>query len=218
MSHTGCTGKCFALVFVIYVVPQLASGATDVRNTSNNDAYVGSRACLACHSEIYRSYKKTGMGRSMSLVDPRDALLVAGGSVTVKNQKRHRWFNVLANETGISQSEFELDSNGREIFRDTHSLAYAVGSGHAGRTYLVRRGSSLFEAPLSYYSRPAKWDLSPGYKSGEVGFSRRVNEACLNCHTGRVNLVLSSEGSSSEGSGADLSVSCENCHGPSGSM
>jgi hypothetical protein len=214
MSYTCRTEKCFALVFVVYVVPQLVSGASDVRNSSNNDAYVGSRACLACHSEIYRSYKKTGMGKSMSLVNSRDALLVAGGSVTVQNQKLHRWFDVLANETDISQSEFELDANGLEIFRDTHSLMYAIGSGHAGRTYLVRRGTSLFEAPLSYYSRPAKWDLSPGYESGEVGFSRRVDEACLTCHTGRVQLVLASEGNSSEQNAADFSVYCENCHGP----
>ena len=31
-----------------------------------NKSYVGSRACFACHSEIYKSFEKTGMGRSMT--------------------------------------------------------------------------------------------------------------------------------------------------------
>ncbi len=209
-----CTGKFFALVLVLYPLPQLASGASSFRNASNNNAYVGSRVCFACHSEIYRSYKRTGMGQSMSFVNSVDTPLNAGRSVTVQSQKLGRWFTVSGNESDISQSEFELDSNGREVFREMHSLIYAIGSGHSGRTYLVRRGNSLFEAPLSYYSTPAKWDLSPGYESSDVGFSRKVDDECLTCHTGRVQLLLGPGGSFSEENGADLSVSCENCHGP----
>lgn len=170
--------------------------------------------CFGCHSEIYRSYKTTGMGHSMSLVNAMNTPLGAGGSTIVQSQKLGRWFTVTGNESGTSQSEFQLDSNGRDIFRDTHSLMYAIGSGHSGRTYLVRRGNALFEAPLSFYSRPAKWDLSPGYESQDVGFSRKVDEQCLTCHTGRVQWVLDSKASFKEEKDADLSVSCENCHGP----
>lgn len=202
------------ILFAVCAVPHLVSGASELRDTSKNEGYVGSRVCFGCHSEIFRSYKTTGMGRSMSLVNGMNAPLGAGGSTTVQSQKLGRSFTVSGNESGISQSEFELDSSGREIFRDTHCLIYAIGSGHAGRTYLVRRGDSLFEAPLSFYSRPRKWDLSPGYQSQDVGFSRKVDDACLTCHTGRVQLVLGADAGFSGEKDADLSVSCENCHGP----
>src|SRR5450432_2568958 len=34
------------------------------------DGYAGAAACAGCHRDIYRSYTRTGMGRSMSLATP----------------------------------------------------------------------------------------------------------------------------------------------------
>lgn len=202
------------ILLVACAVPHAAFSATESQNRSNRGAYVGSRVCFGCHSEIYGSYKKTGMGNSMSLVNAVNAPVDPGVPVTIQSQKLSRWFTISRDERGISQSEFQLDSKGREIFRDTHLLVYAIGSGRAGRTYLVRRGKCLFEAPLSFYSGPGQWDLSPGYESSDTAFSRRVNDDCLTCHTGRVQLVLGSDNKSNEENDPDLSVACENCHGP----
>ncbi len=38
----------------------------EFRNTAPGVAYVGSKACLECHADIYSVYVKTDMGRSMS--------------------------------------------------------------------------------------------------------------------------------------------------------
>src|SRR5581483_3250871 len=40
------------------------------RNTGPGAHYVGSDACRSCHEEASASFRRTGMGRSMAVVDP----------------------------------------------------------------------------------------------------------------------------------------------------
>lgn len=100
------------------------------------------------------------------------------------------------------------------MFVDEHQLDYVVGSGTNGLTFLVRRGDRLFEAPLSYYSKANKWDLSPGYEYGDYGFSRSAPEGCILCHSGRADPVLDRRGAYRDPPFQELAIGCENCHGP----
>jgi hypothetical protein len=42
------------------------SNGRDVRGLTAGERYVGSKVCSSCHAEIYKSFSKTDMGRSMS--------------------------------------------------------------------------------------------------------------------------------------------------------
>src|SRR5205823_14473289 len=67
-------------------------------------------------------------------------------------------------------------------------------------SYVVARGDWLFLAPLSYYTRKAAWDLSPGFETGAYrDFLRPVNAECLFCHAASTQ---------------SQPISCEQCHGP----
>jgi hypothetical protein len=171
-------------------------------------AYVGSKACYGCHSDIYRSYIKTDMGRSMRLpADLPKASLPADTTVPLPGGKRTlRVFN-----DGAVWYQSESEPN---VFEDKHQLDYVVGSGANGLTFLVRRGSYLFQAPLSYYSKANKWDLSPGYEYGDLGFSRSTPEGCVLCHSGRAQPVADRPGSYGDPPFQELAIGCENCHGP----
>jgi hypothetical protein len=171
-------------------------------------AYVGSKACYGCHSEIYRSFNQTDMGRSMSLagewktdVLPAETTLGLPGS--------SHTFAVSHKETGWVQGESESG-----VFSMEHPLAYTVGSGVNGLTFLIRRGDYLFQAPLSYYARTHKWDFSPGYEQADLGFSRLVPEECINCHSGRPAPIPNRPGAYAEPAFSELAIGCENCHGP----
>ena len=135
--------------------------------------HVGSMACAACHKQIYNNYSKTGMGRSMSLVMPE--ILKAqptSGSIEDKNTGLH--FDVYARDGQLFQSEYELDSNGKEIFRDTRTVEWIIGAGENGLGGLVRQGDYVFQAPLSFYSKAQRWELSPGYELANTGFNRPI--------------------------------------------
>ncbi len=170
--------------------------------------YVGSKACYACHTEIYRSFTQTDMGRSMSLAsDWKPGALPA--QATLSQPDSTHSFSVLHDDSGWQQSESEPG-----VFSVQHPLAYSVGSGANGVTFLIRRENYLFQAPLSFYARTQKWDFSPGYERAELGFGRVVPEECINCHAGRSSPVANRPGKYADNPFSELAIGCENCHGP----
>src|SRR5436853_142144 len=105
---------------------------SNVRSTVQPKAmaseHVGSLACAGCHKQIYNKYLQTGMGRSMSLVTPEILKAQpASGSIEDKNTGLH--FDVYARDGQLFQSEYEFDSNGKEIFRHTRAVVWIIGPG-----------------------------------------------------------------------------------------
>lgn len=153
------------------------------------------------------------MGQSMVVVAGAKLDTIPAG-ITIRSEQLNRNYSVLRERDGIYESEYELDSSGVEVFRNTQRLEYVVGSGANATTFLVRRGDFLFEAPLTYYARIQKWSLSPGYETEDIGFSRTIPAACVSCHSGRPQPVPQSRGLFRNPPFQELAIGCENCHGP----
>ncbi len=150
------------------------------------------------------------MGRSVA-ADPQGT---SAATVTVRNPKINRLFDVRTLHDGFHQSEYALDGNGSETFRIEQKLAYSVGAGRNGISYLVRRGGLLFEAPLSYYTQTKTWDISPGFESLDIAFNRPILPGCLDCHTGVSPRPLSDQAAPTQNPQRLEPIGCENCHGP----
>ncbi len=186
--------------------------ATAPASTANSQ-HVGSHACSRCHQGIYTAFSKTDMGRSIVPVTP--SLLQSmriPQSVYDKTLDRH--FDVYARDGTLYQSEYATDSGGNETFRDTHTLDWIIGAGSNGFGGMVKRGDFLFEAPLSYYTKAERWELSPGYEAGDFGFGRPMLAGCLSCHSGRSKPIPASDGKYEQPPFEETAVGCENCHGP----
>ena len=181
------------------------------------DEYVGSKVCAGCHADLHERYARSAMGRSMSLADAALGRL-ADGAAPVVSERLNRKFVVERRDDGFYQLETEAVASERPPFESAHRLAYVIGSGVNGYSFLVRRGGHLVQAPLSYYTREAAWGLSPGYelaKPGEdYGFNRAIHSACLQCHAGRPRPLAGSEGLYDDPPFEELAIGCENCHGP----
>jgi hypothetical protein len=190
------------------------AGETTYLNTSPGVEYVGSTVCAGCHADIFNDYVKTDMGRSMSLASDPEQLARVARTVTLHDEKLNRYFQVLRQGSTLYQSEYELTPDGSEVFRNTQEIAYGMGSGANGISYIVRRGNYLFEAPLSYYSKSRSWELSPGYEFGDYGFGRAIPAMCVACHSGRAQPVGGRDGLYRDPPFKELAIGCENCHGP----
>jgi hypothetical protein len=186
------------------------------QSTAKNDGYVGSQACGGCHSEIYSEYMQTGMGRSISSMSSVSPALLETLHVPAVyfNQRLDRHYDVVARDGKLYESEYALDGSSTEIFREEHQLEWIVGAGANGIGGIIRRGSYLFEAPLTFYTGTKTWEMSPGYESTDIGFSRPILSACLNCHSGRSNPISGSEGRYQNDVFSEMPIGCENCHGP----
>ncbi len=132
----------------------------------NNDGYVGSVACSRCHADIYNHFLRTSMGRSITPVTP-EFLRITPVSATYYDQKLDRHYEVHTQDGKLYQSEYEVDSTGKEVFRNTHAIEWIIGANANGFGALIRRDNYLFEAPLSYYASTGKWELSPRYQHGD---------------------------------------------------
>src|SRR5713101_1902669 len=158
-----------------------------------NSGYVGSKVCSKCHPSIYESFLRTDMGRSMSEITP--ALLERMPiSANIFDPKLNRHFEVFARDGGLYQGEYENTADGKDMFHETQKLEWIIGSGANGSGAIVRQGDYLFEAPLSFYAKPHRWSLSPGYEFGDYGFNRPILPGCITCHSGRPEPILNGNG------------------------
>lgn len=149
----------------------------------------GNAPCARCHAEIARQYAATGMAQ-------------ASGRTTPSNPKESFDHPTAAQATVTPAFQLQLADS-------TRQLEWFLGSGRIGRSYLFRKANQLFQSPLSYYSQPQKWDVSPGYENRPyLELTRLVEPACLQCHSSRLQPASSPQPFLEPG------VSCERCHGP----
>ena len=223
-SQAACAHIARRLVLLGLLLTLLSTGlpifssraATPVRyeTTRSGVAYLGSKACRGCHQPIYDAYFNSAMGRSTGSADDQAQLQLVSSAVAVDHARFDRRYEVYRRGDELFQTEYGLDPSGDEIFRTTHKLEYAMGSGTHGISYLVRRGRHLFQAPLSYYTTTGSWELSPGYETEDLGFTRQIETSCIACHIGRPNPVEGKPGFYEDPAFEEPAIGCENCHGP----
>jgi hypothetical protein len=122
--------------------------------------------CATCHPKETARFLQTGMGNSLSPpVLPAGGQILHGRSgstidVTVRNG---RMFHRLS-EHGLTAE---------------YPVAYQIGSGKAGRGYIVQLGDYLIQSPAAWYN-PHGWDVAPGFVPARLlDFDRVMIETCV---------------------------------------
>lgn len=88
-----------------------------------------------------------------------------------------------------------------------YSIAYSIGCGKVGRSYLIDLNGNLFQSPASFYTAKAEWGVSPGYETSHLlDFTRSITADCLSCHAGSLQ--------KQEHAVRLIPLSCDRCHGP----
>lgn len=174
--------------------------------------YVGDEECVLCHSEIYNTFKETGMGRSFYPPSPENIIEDYLKNNTVYDKKSDLYYEMYQKGNDFYQGEYRLDERGKKIHELNKKVDFIVGSGNHNRTYLSNENGFIFEMPVTWYSEKKIWDLSPGYRKKNLRFSRPIVEECMNCHNSYTGLTEYSENHY----GTDLphGIGCERCHGP----
>ena len=169
-------------------------------------AYVDSALCAGCHGEIAKSYRQTGMGRS--LYRPRPANRVE--DYRVHNTLHHRpsdlTYTMIERDGAFYQRRSQTGFEGKETNVVEKRVDYVIGSGNHARSYLFRDPEGkLIEMPVTWYSeKGGYWAMSPGYDRPEQqDFRRAVAEDCLFCHNGFA-----------VGEEIPQGIDCQRCHGP----
>src|SRR5229473_569236 len=217
----GTISACFIVIFLVW--SPLAGRRTGAQEQTAGEyrnaaragvAYVGDETCRECHEPQYKDFKKTGMGRALSIPGPGN-LAEYAKSVTLDSKKLGRRYTVTVSGGKMYHTESKTGADGKLEYSEKHEVAFTVGSGDLGRSYLVAKGDALFVSPISYYTGIRGWDLSPGYEAGQfLSFTRPVWNLCASCHAGLSRPILGTRNRYLVPPFRFLAVGCERCHGP----
>ena len=179
--------------------------------------YVNPSLCAACHQDIARTYRLTGMGRSFSRPRPDNIVEDYQAHNTVDHRPSDRTYTMVARDGRWFERRHQTGFDGAPANIVEASIDYIIGSGNHARSYLHRTGEGkLVELPVSWYSeKGGYWAMSPGYdRPGHSDFRRAISFECMSCHNG----YPASAPAADSIFGADLpeGIDCQRCHGPGG--
>jgi Tfp pilus assembly protein PilF len=202
----------FFLYLITIVIFQIQSCKTNNQGFSNlaeEVQYVGMQKCASCHDEIYRSYIRTGMGRSF--YKPIWEERIEDLEQIVYDSYSDYYYQPFWKDKEFCIKEFRKKGNDT-IYQRVEKIDYIIGSGNQTRSYLILRNGFLYEAPITWYVARKKWDLSPGYEAGKNSrFERPIGYECMACHNAYPQII---PGSINKYERIPLGIDCERCHGP----
>ncbi len=205
--------------------PRLTS-KSPYQNVRPGVRYVGDAACAACHEQIAQSYRKHPMGTSLLPVaeatpierydaESHDPFRLQGGG---QEDKPDQKAGVLCSITQLSGKTIHdvtrTDSHGATIAKMTAEVQFVLGSGSQGRSYLVNRDGYLFLSPLSWFTQPRRWDVSPGFTPDNLHLDRPITATCLFCHSNYVVPTAGAVNRFEKPLFRSHAIGCERCHGP----
>jgi Flp pilus assembly protein TadD len=123
-------------------------------------------------------------------------------------------YRVVRTPDGID-FEFERTLAGAaEPVRGRRRLDFYIGSGAVGRSYAFAADRFLFQAPVSYYSTAARWDISPGFgERDRIHLGRPIEPECLACHATGVRADAGTQNRYEAAPFEEGGIGCERCHG-----
>ena len=155
-------------------------------------------ACADCHPRETARFLASPMGNSVASPEPLSPGRVehqpSGSMITIEDRGGRMVHRVA--ERGLTVE---------------YPIAYQIGRGIKGRTYVVRVGDYLLESPASWYQGHG-WDISPGYEALHlIDFDRPITGECLFCHAGEAKFADVDERRLT--SQPITTITCERCHG-----
>jgi hypothetical protein len=169
--------------------------------------------CAECHQGHTHGFLATAHARTAQVATP-DSIL--GPLVQPANQVQtaHPGFT-LETINRNSQIVHQVRTGAAGLPQPLEvPIAFVIGSGNHGQSYLAWHGDQLCQTPLSFLTEAKRWGNSPGvYRDGTADFARPATSRCLDCHNtwfaqapGSVNRYDKEQ--------AILGVTCVRCHGP----
>jgi hypothetical protein len=180
-------------------------------NLHDTVKYVGMQTCRGCHTEIYESYIKTGMGKSFDLSSPQKSAADFSGHPVVHDQFSGLSYHPFWEGDSLRIIEFRIEKKDT-VHKRIEPITYIIGSGQHTNSHITNIGGSLYQVPLTYYTQTKQWDLPPGYENDHNSrFKRKIGLECMSCHNAFPDIV---SGSENKYRFVPKGIDCERCHGP----
>jgi Tfp pilus assembly protein PilF len=185
--------------------------ATVFRNHHDTVKYMGTKSCEPCHSDKYKTFLETGMGKSFDLASLEKTSGNFKHVVPVYDSSLDMFYLPFFKDQSFYLKEYRMKGKDT-VYSRTEKISYIIGSGHHTNSHFIEENGYVFQAPITFYTQKGKWDLPPGFENGNnTRFSRKIGMECMSCHNALPPYV---EGSDNRYDELPHGISCERCHGP----
>jgi Flp pilus assembly protein TadD len=176
------------------------------------------QVCATCHSEIARTYARTGMGRSFYRPQPQSMVEDFTRGNPFFHQLSGTWYAMVKRDGQYFQRQWRVSPAGQEIHAQESRVDYVMGSGNHVRSYLHRTArGALIELPLAWYAeKGGMWAMGPGHDRDYMLPPRAIAYECMFCHNAYPRIPAGHDEAGSEPLYAgDLpeGIDCQRCHG-----
>jgi len=173
--------------------------------TRNAESEAESESCSRCHSEIYKTYGKTGMANASGRAADG---LIPGAFEDKTSDVRYRVYK----EGDRVWMSYERAS---EKFRGQRELLYFIGSNRKSRSYFFSDQGFLFETPINWYSQQGHWGMMPALaEAKQIPMNLPALMDCMNCHSSGLQSPVA--GTDNKFVGPPFQhdgITCQRCHG-----
>jgi Tfp pilus assembly protein PilF len=187
--------------------------ATPFANVRPGVAYVGDETCALCHVTHAETFGRHPMGRSLAPVAAHPDRVRYDRAANDPFEKFGSLYRVERRGDRVFHSETDRGPHGEAHFTQEAEIAYVIGSGAHGYSYLIDHDGYLFYSPISWYAQGQRWNLSPG-PAAPTHFTRAATEGCLFCHCNQADAVEGTDNRFHPPVFHGYAVGCERCHGP----
>jgi tetratricopeptide (TPR) repeat protein len=174
--------------------------------------YVGDRACAECHSDIAETYARSAMAQSWREPATTSPIEEFAAAHEVVDSSDGYHYQVVKEGDRVFQREFRVNEQHEQTYHQLREVAYVLGSGSKGRSYVTESNGGLWLMPVAWYSATNRWALNPNYETSNLRFSRAVVPECIVCHNSYPSHVAGSE--NRYRTPVPQGIGCERCHGP----
>ncbi len=184
--------------------------------------YAGSAACRTCHTAVYESWRKTGMGRMFRAYEPDWLLADFRASAVMHDDSGHssvklgwdqRPYFEFSNSDGTAK-RYPVDY----IIGSKWQQAYATQLADGRIQVFPIQYNALKKVWLNYWKEidppgSARADIS---RFTELSAATNYQSNCAICHTSQLRAAGSEQGPQFERAAfREPGIDCEMCHGPS---
>ena len=206
---------------LLLLMPVLARA--QVRQQAPTPVRVADASCARCHAAIVRQYLASPKANASGVAAER---LHAG---SFHHAASGVDYQVL--DAG-GEAQLRYARAGAEPLAGSHALAYFLGSGHLGTTYLYSEAGYLLESPVAFYARLDAYAMAPGLAdSTTMPEALPMTPGCMRCHmsdvqaadAGTRNRFADAHGEAGMRGNASTrdaglpflqsGITCERCHG-----
>jgi Tfp pilus assembly protein PilF len=202
-----------AISFPVYLLKASFTPLHTVPGQKDDNTFMGSSSCAACHSREYEGWKGSHHDNAMDTASDKTVLGDFNNALFTNNGVTSRFYK--------KGERFFVYTQGEEGKMKEYEITYTFGFFPLQQYLVPFDGGRLQCLPIAWDTREKRWyDLNQGTRITPddwlywTNAGQNWNGMCAECHSTNLKKNYNLKNNTYNTTWTDIDVGCESCHGP----